>query len=98
MRGTFYFSEAFSAYLRQREDADIKMPPDGSPFPPDAEPNPPVDTPPGQPRTPEDQPDPPPIREPDPKEPTRLFSSAQRGQGRWLFHSRGKHFDTRGHC
>jgi hypothetical protein len=81
MRRAFFFSEAFSEYLRQREDPEIKMPPDGIPLLPDEDPTPPVDTPPDQPRKPEDQPDPPPIREPDPTEPTRLFSVTEPGPG-----------------
>jgi len=76
MRRPYFFGEAFSAYVaaRLRENPNIEMPPDSGSIPllPDEEHGPPVDEPPDQPRKPEDQPDPPPIREPNPSEPTRL--------------------------
>jgi hypothetical protein len=77
MRRPYFFGEAFSAYVTAslRENPNIEMPPDSGSIPllPDEEHGPPVDEPPDQPRKPEDQPDPPPIREPNPSEPTRLF-------------------------
>jgi hypothetical protein len=77
MRQPYFFGESCFAYVvaRERENRDIEMPPDSGSIPllPDEEHDPPVDTPPDQPGTPEDQPDPPPIREPNPSEPSRLF-------------------------
>lgn len=77
MRKPYFFGESCFAYAvaRERSNPDIELPPDSDSIPiiPDEERNPPVDAPPDQPRRPEDQPDPPPIREPDPNEPTRLF-------------------------
>jgi hypothetical protein len=77
MRRPYFFGESCFAYVvvRQRENRDIEMPSDSGSIPilPDEEHDPPVDAPPDGPRKPEDQPDPPPVREPNPTEPTRLF-------------------------
>jgi hypothetical protein len=77
MRKAYFFGESCFAYAvaRARDNRDIEMPPDSGSIPilPDEERDPPVDAPPDQPRRPEDQPDPPPIREPNPNEPTWLF-------------------------
>jgi len=74
MRKPYFFGETCFAYAvaRARENRNIEVPSeDPVPRLPDEEPNVPVETPP--PRGPDNQPDPPPIREPNPDEPTRLF-------------------------
>jgi hypothetical protein len=62
--------EASYVSKSRRENPNIEMPSDSIPVPPDEEHGPPVEAPP---RTPDNQPDPPPIEEPDPDEPKRLF-------------------------
>ena len=62
----------------RQENPDIETPPDSIPVPPDEEHGPLVETPPDRPGTPDSQPDPPPIKEPNPDEPTRLFRGAGR--------------------
>jgi hypothetical protein len=77
MRKPYFFGETCFAYViaRERDNRDIEMPPDSGSIPilPDEERFPPIDAPPDQPARPEDQPDPPPIREPNPAEPSRVF-------------------------
>jgi hypothetical protein len=77
MRKAFFYGEACFASVnaRERGNRNIEMPPPDSDIPlmPDEEHGPPIDTPPDQPGTPENQPDPPPIKEPNPSEPVRLF-------------------------
>jgi hypothetical protein len=75
MRKAYFYGETCFAYVLAKENRNIEMPPPDESIPilPDEEHEPPVDAPPDQPRRPEDQPDPPPIREPNPNEPTRLF-------------------------
>ena len=78
MRKLYFYGETSFAFViaRERDNRNIEMPPpdpESIPILPDEEHEPPVDAPPDRPRRPEDQPDPPPIREPNPNEPTRLF-------------------------
>lgn len=75
MRKAYFFGEHCFAHVMatSRENPNIEMPPDTIPVLPDEEHGPPVETPPDQPGRPDNQPDPPPIREPNPAEPTRLF-------------------------
>lgn len=78
MRRAHFYGDICLAYViaRERDNRNIEMPPPDSSIPilPDEEHDPPVDAPPDRrPKRPEDQPDPPPIREPNPNEPTRLF-------------------------
>jgi hypothetical protein len=77
MRKAYFYGEAGFAFVipRQPGNRNIEAPPPDSDIPlmPDEEHGPPIDTPPDQPGTPENQPDPPPVKEPDPSEPVRLF-------------------------
>lgn len=78
MRKAYFYGDTSFGYViaRERDNRNIEAPPPDSesiPILPDEEHDPPVDRPLDQPRRPEDQPDPPPIREPNPNEPTRLF-------------------------
>jgi hypothetical protein len=62
-------------FVSRRPNPNIEMPTDdwSVPLPPDQEHGPPIETPSDQPGRRENQPDPPPIKEPNPEEPTRLF-------------------------
>jgi hypothetical protein len=84
MRRAYFYGEGYFAFavVRARDGRNIddgrniEMPPDSGSIPilPDEERDPPVDAPPDRrPTRPEDEPDPPPIREPNPDEPTRVF-------------------------
>lgn len=74
MRTHFFGESPFYISTRGRNNPNIEMPTEDEPFPipPDQEHGPPVNEPVRNPDAPEDQPDPTPIREPGPKEPTRL--------------------------
>ena len=81
MRRAYFFGESCFGYIiaRERENRNIERPTDDEPVPilPDEEPSPaetPADERRRDPRRrPDDQPDPPPVREPNPNEPTRFF-------------------------
>ena len=80
MRRAYFFGENSFRYIitREKENRNIERPTDDEPVPilPDEEPNPP-ETPTDErrrdPRRIPGEPDPPPVREPNPNEPTRFF-------------------------